>query len=256
MLEDLHWCDESTLEWLAYVARRRDPARLFVLSTYRPIEALAPAHPLRTTVQELCLHGHGVEVKLDYLSEAGVAAYLAHRFAIPAPPTALARALHQRTSGNPLFLVAVVDDMTRHDRPHDLDPLTMDIPESLRQFIAQQIDQLPALDQELLEAASVAGATFCIAAVAAGIDQSADVSMEVIEAQCDLLARRGQFLRASGLEEWPDGSLTARYTFIHALYQEVLIDRISPGRRLRLHRQIGARKEMGYGQQARDGRKI
>ncbi len=259
VLEDLHWSDESTLEWLAYVARRRDPARLFVLGTYRPIEALAPDHPLRTTVQELCLHSHGVEVKLDYLSEAGVTAYLTHRLTA-APPAELAHALHQRTSGNPLFLVAVVDDMTRQDRPTSaaniIDPLTMDIPESLRQFIAQQLDQLSPLDQHLLEAASVAGVTFCIEAVAAGMAQPADgptgVPIEVIETQCGTLARRGQFLRASGVEEWPDGSLTARYTFIHALYQEVLIDRISPGRLIRLHRDIGARKERGYGPQARD----
>ncbi len=209
VLEDLHWSDASTLEWLAYVSRRRDPARLFVLGTYRPIEALAPDHPLRTMVQELCLHGHGVEMKLDYLSEAGVTAYLAHRLAVPTPPTTLAQALHQRTSGNPLFLVAVVDDMTRQDRPDHLDPLTMDIPESVRQFIAQQIDQLPALEQELLEAASVAGATFCIEAITAGMARPTDLPIEVIEAQCDTLARRGQFLRASGVEEWPDGSVHA-----------------------------------------------
>src|SRR5437667_4954882 len=32
-LEDLHWSDYSTLDWLAYVARRREPARLLVLGT-------------------------------------------------------------------------------------------------------------------------------------------------------------------------------------------------------------------------------
>ncbi len=256
VLEDLHWSDGSTLEWLAYVARRRDPSRLFVLGTYRPLETLAPEHPLRTMVQELCLHGHGVEVKLNYLSEAGVASYLAHGLAVSTPPTALARALHQRTSGNPLFLVAIVADMIRQHQDvaigNMIDPQTTDIPESLRQFIAQQIDQLPASDQQLLEAASVAGTTFCLEALAAGLALSADAPMEVLEAQCDALARRGQFLRASGVEEWPDGSLSARYTFIHALYQEVLIDRISPARRIRLHRHIGTRKESGYGRQARD----
>ena len=36
VLEDLHWSDRATLEWLAYVARRPDPARLLMLGTYRP----------------------------------------------------------------------------------------------------------------------------------------------------------------------------------------------------------------------------
>jgi DNA-binding winged helix-turn-helix (wHTH) protein len=31
VLEDLHWSDTATIEWLAYVARRRGPARLLVL---------------------------------------------------------------------------------------------------------------------------------------------------------------------------------------------------------------------------------
>ena len=39
VLEDLHWSDMSTLDWLAYVARRRASARLLVLGTYRPIDA-------------------------------------------------------------------------------------------------------------------------------------------------------------------------------------------------------------------------
>src|SRR5262245_46252736 len=36
VLEDLHWSDHATLEWLAYMVRRHDPARLLLLGTYRP----------------------------------------------------------------------------------------------------------------------------------------------------------------------------------------------------------------------------
>ena len=35
VLEDLHWADDSTLDLLAALLRRRDPARLLVLGTYR-----------------------------------------------------------------------------------------------------------------------------------------------------------------------------------------------------------------------------
>ena len=48
VLEDLHWSDGATLDWLAYVARRREAARLLVLGTYRPVEAVVHAHPVRT----------------------------------------------------------------------------------------------------------------------------------------------------------------------------------------------------------------
>ena len=62
VLEDLHWSDTATIEWLAYVARRRGPARLLVLGTYRPVEAIVRAHPVRAMVQELMVHGYGAEL--------------------------------------------------------------------------------------------------------------------------------------------------------------------------------------------------
>jgi predicted ATPase len=39
VLEDLHWSDRATLEWLAYVVRRHDPARLLILEHRSSIHA-------------------------------------------------------------------------------------------------------------------------------------------------------------------------------------------------------------------------
>ena len=88
VLEDLHWSDVSTMDWLAYVARRRAQARLLVLGTYRPIDAVVREHPIRAITQELRVHGQCEELLLPYVSEAGVAAYLEQRFGeavIPRP---------------------------------------------------------------------------------------------------------------------------------------------------------------------------
>jgi DNA-binding winged helix-turn-helix (wHTH) protein len=105
VLEDLHWSDGATVDWLAYVARRREAARLLVLGTYRPTDAIVQGHPVHTVAQELQRHGQGRALGLGYFSEAVVAVYLAQRLATQPLPAALARALHQRTTGNPLFLV-------------------------------------------------------------------------------------------------------------------------------------------------------
>ena len=45
VLEDLQWSDPSTVEALAYLAQRREPARLLVLGTYRPVEMVLRGHP-------------------------------------------------------------------------------------------------------------------------------------------------------------------------------------------------------------------
>ena len=113
VLEDLHWSDYATLDWLAYVARRRVPARLLVLGTYRPVEARLRAHPVRTVAQELQRQGHARELHLPSLSEAGVMAYVTQRFGADRLPAALARVLHQRTNGHPFFLVTIVEEWVR-----------------------------------------------------------------------------------------------------------------------------------------------
>ena len=80
VVEDLHWSDFATLDWLAFVARRRAAARLLVLGTYRPADAVMRAHPVHTVAQELQRQARCTELVLHYLSEVGVVAYLAQRF--------------------------------------------------------------------------------------------------------------------------------------------------------------------------------
>ena len=64
-------------------------------------------------MQELQRHGQCAELPLAYLTEAGVAAYLAARYAGRPLPEGLARLIQRRTGGNPLFMVSVVDAMVR-----------------------------------------------------------------------------------------------------------------------------------------------
>lgn len=257
VLEDLHWSDRATLEWLAYVVRRRDPARLLILGTYRPVDMIVHAHPLHSIVAELRQHPQYAELRLDSLSAAAIAAYLQQRCGAKHIPAGLTQLLHQRTGGNPLFLVAMVDELVRQRllgtaggagwSQGALAVLREVIPTSLRQYIEQHIEQLPEADQALLEAARVAWGTFAVAAVAAGVAPAP----ETLKARYTALARHGWFIRASGTETWPDGTVTACYQFVHALYHEVVYARVSAGHRVRLHQQVGAREEAGYGAQAR-----
>jgi tetratricopeptide (TPR) repeat protein len=94
----------------------------------------------------------------------------------------------------------------------------------------------------------VAGIEFSATAVAAALD----ASIEAVETQCNALVRGGQFIQHRGTDIWPDKTVTERYGFVHALYHETLYNRISANRRVRWHRQIGARLELGYGTRARE----
>jgi predicted ATPase len=252
VLEDLHWSDASTLAWLVYVAR------LLLLGTYRPVDAIVRAHPIRTVLTELTQHQQGAEIPLDYLSAGDVAVYCWQRWRGPACSEALAHVLHQRTRGHPLFLVTIVEEMRRQGLLHEeaaagdvanaVRTIRRAVPESLRQIIEQQLHHVRPEGQGLLEAASMAGRTFSAAAVAAAVNQAT----EDIEARLGMLAHHGQFIQACGLVAWPDGTVAAGYSFRHDLYRETLYDRVPPSRQRRWHLQIGIRKETSYGARARE----
>jgi predicted ATPase len=93
------------------------------------------------------------------------------------------------------------------------------------------------------ETASVAGVRFTAAAVAAGMQTAVDV----IETHCDALVRREQFIRALGTDMWPDRTSVSCFEFRHALYQEVLSQRVPVSRRMRLHQRMEEQLAPEYG---------
>jgi len=211
---------------------------------------------LKGIEQELRQHRRCQELPLPGLTEGAAAEYLASRFAASAFSSLLVRWLHERTEGNPLFLVTLVDDWVapgvlrqtgeQWELRGTVSDLMATVPESIRQMIEQQLDGLSVQEQHVLEAASVAGIECSAAAVAAGIEAEADT----VEEWCEGLVHRHLFLRSTGVAEWPDATVAARYGFLHALHQQVVYERVPAGRRGGLHRRIGAREETAYGAHA------
>jgi len=254
VLEDLHWSDASTVEALAYVAQRRDPARLLVLGTYRPVETLLRSHPLRGLVQELCGRGQAVDLALELLPAEAVTAYVSGRLG-GAVANTLAAFVYERTEGNALFLANILEHLVqqglvvRQAGQWTLrdggEPILASLPEGLRQFISRRIEALPVEARRVLEAASVAGEAFPVAVVAT----AAECPVVEVNAVCEALVAQHHFIADVGLVEWPDGTRSGQYRFQHALYQQVLYERLGPTQRLQCHQRVGARLEAGYGAQ-------
>jgi AAA ATPase domain len=148
LLEDLHWSDASTVDLLAYVAERTTPASLLVVGTYRPVEVVVMGHELRATVRDLCARGRCVELGLQLLTPRDIEAYLAEVLAgTPVDPDVV-DAMHARTDGNPLFLVAIVEHLLERgilavaDGRWQLGADAEVLPPSLRALVAREIDAL------------------------------------------------------------------------------------------------------------------
>ena len=256
ILEDLHWSDYSTLDLISYLARQRQAAQLMLIGTYRNVELIVSGHPLRAVKQELLAKQQCEELPLEYLSENAIAEFLSVRFPANRFPAKLAGLIHERTEGNPLFMVNAVDYLVAEgliaeseeawELVVEIENVEVGVPDSIKQMIEKQVDHLDADEQRTLEAASVAGAEFSTLVVVAGLDED----QAVVEARCHELARQRQFIQDSGVQELPNGEAVTRYGFIHALYQNVLYERVSESRRVQLHRRIGEREEVLYGDRA------
>ena len=245
LLEDLHWSDYATLDVLDLLARQAGRARLLLLGTFRPADVKAARHPMHAISQELRVRGYCQVLPVVPLAETEIDEYLARRFPAAAFNPALARVLHARTAGNPLFVENLVDSWverglircTAADWVLETESATLetDVPDTLHHFIEQQVSELDPDQQRLLETASVFGRTFSVAAVASALP-GAD---EDVEREAEKLAREGRFLRGDGAEPWGDGGITSRFSFTHDLFVDVLYRRIPAARRARLHLQAG-----------------
>jgi predicted ATPase len=249
VFEDLQWVDHSTMDLISALARRQGPAKLMLIATCRPLDPEPPNHPLKALKQDLLVHRLCHEFALTPLTEVEVGEYLAVRSSGASVPQGLSALLHRHSEGNPLFMVAALDHMTKRaliSRENGswqlhvpLAQIDLAVPDDLRRMIEAQIERLSPEEQRLLELASIAGASFS----ATVINLATDVDPQTFEDLCEDLSRRHQIVRWSATQYFPDGTIAERYEFVHALYRQVLYDRLSPRRRASLHRRIGERLE-------------
>ena len=249
-LEDLHWSDASTLDWIAAFAQRPEPARVLLIGTFRPQADGSGGHPLSKVVEELHLKRCCREITLGGMTESEVADFAALR--LPAAPRnaqdlrRLAMLVHRHTGGNPLFVLNVLDHLVarsliveqngRWVLGADLDEVDLGIPDDVRRIIAAQLERLRASECTMLEVASVAGRMFSAATVAG----AAALATNDVESMLTGLARQQRFVRQAG----------PRFEFDHDLYRDVLYERVPSARRALLHREVAEREEESYGEGA------
>jgi tetratricopeptide (TPR) repeat protein len=257
-LEDLHWSDRSTLDAISFLARRSEAAHLMVIGSYRPAEAHARRHPVQAVKEAIALNRACTELSLGFLGLKDVAAHLQRRFSLEAAELdELSQFIHGRTDGNPLFVVALSDDLVRSGALRNeggwrlAEPVSrigLTIPETVQILIGQQIENLAAEERRVLQIAAVSGAEFS----AAGVAATPGLDVQAVEEICDRLVQRQQFITSRGSEDWPDGTVANRYAFVHAMYQEGLSSRVSEARRVEWQGRIAAREEQAYGANVRD----
>jgi predicted ATPase len=214
--------------------------RVLAIVTYRPTELLLTGHPFHSAKLEL--QGKGVcrELALDLLGREDVVRYLALAFPDHVFPADFADLVYSRTEGNALFMVDLIRYLRKRGVIAELDgrwslarelpDLRRELPESIRGMIQRELERLGESDHRLLAAASVQGNEFDAAILAGALQQDAPA----VEERLQVLDRTYGLVRLVRESEFPDRTLTQRYSFVHSLYHQALYADLPPSRRASL----------------------
>ena len=141
-VENLHWIDPTSEEWLTALVERLAGAAILVLVTYRP--GYRPAWLAQSYATQLALPRLTADDSLVLVQSVPQSEHL---------PDRLRQAIVGKAAGNPFFLEELARAVGEHGSP----PATLRIPDTIQAVLAARIDRLPPLAKRLLQAAAVIG---------------------------------------------------------------------------------------------------
>jgi class 3 adenylate cyclase/tetratricopeptide (TPR) repeat protein len=221
VFDDLHWCDQASMDLLIETATLVDELPCLFLFAYRP-DPGAASWRLKQWLETDYPH-RAMEVTLSPLSLDETGALLGQL--LPESDQAETRTqILERTDGNPLFLEEMTAAVLEQRRqPGD----GTSIPPTLQALITARLDALDEQARRTLQLASVIGRTF------------AEPVLRAISGDGDDLAHRLRDLERRGLILETARTPQTEYAFHHSLTQEATYNTILLKDRRELHRRVG-----------------
>jgi ATP/maltotriose-dependent transcriptional regulator MalT len=213
VIDDLHWADRSTRDFLAFLARNVCAQRIVVVSTYR-IDELHRRHPLRPFLAEIERSERASRVPVERFTREELSAQLAAILGAAPEPELLDR-VWARSEGNPLYAEEIL--AAEHEGDGAL-------PESLRDALMLRVEALDPTTQEALRWVSAAQR----------------IEHDVLE-EASALEPRGlrDALREAVAHHVLATQADGLIAFRHALLREAVHDDLLPGEHAELHLRLG-----------------
>jgi predicted ATPase len=213
VLEDLHWADPSTRDFLVFLVRSARTEPLCLLVTYRSDE-LHRRHPLRPVLAELERVPGVQRLAVERFTREEVGEQLAGILDGPVD-SALADRLYARGQGNPLYTEELLAAAANGGG---------ELPETLRDALLGRFERLPAAAQDVARVAAIVERPMSHALLSA---------MSTLE-PADLLEGAREAVAHQILVTHADGT----YAFRHALVGEAIYEDLLPGERTQLHARL------------------
>ncbi len=162
IVEDLHWCDEATLETLLTLTRRLATQPVFLLFTYRQDEAVAELATFLTILQRERL---ATALQLSPLTMTEASSFIAATLRQPVDDNLL-RPLYAVSEGNPFFIEELLQTLNKAvDRneqgiPKQYTLTELRLPRSVQVAVQRRLSQVSPAARKMLTIAAVAGRRF------------------------------------------------------------------------------------------------
>ncbi len=237
IVEDLHWSDESSLDFLLYLLRRSNAQPVLLIGTYRSDE-VGPR--LGRWLAHLEREHLSQELRLAALTRDEVAAMLRAIFALPRPVRVeTLDTIYTLTEGNPFFVeellksLIAAGDIFYADGIWNRKPMeTVRIPRSLNDAVEQRVAQLSVEARQVLVLAAVVGRRFDFVLLQRLAHRD----------EGELLPLLKELIVAQLVVE----ESAERFAFRHALTRQAIYAGLLARERAALHRTIAEAAERSY----------
>ncbi len=227
VVEDLHWIDASTLEFLGRFLAEGQYDRVLTLLTFRP--EFQPSWPAVA---------HQTTLALNRLTRRQVGELIRQKTGEKTPESVVEQ-IYDRTGGVPLFVEeftklvqeAGILDLAGDDSTRLKTMLAHEIPATLQDLVAARLDRMEG-DRDVALLAATLGREFSydlLAAVATVDEATLQAELgKLVEAE--ILYAKGRPPRCS-------------YLFKHALLEDALYNTLVKGKRQQFHRRVALAME-------------
>ena len=212
-IEDLHWIDQASEEFLAYLVEGLTASRMLLVVTYR--SGYRP---------QWIEKSYSTQIALPRLTDRESRKVVESVLRRSKLTDDLVSTVLSKAEGNPFFL----EELTRSL----LENPDVSVPDTLQGVLLARIDRLPDLHKRLLQTASVLGREFALDLLLAIWGQESDPGPLL----ADLM--RWEFIHEDAMADQP------RYLFKHALTQEAVYQTLLVSRRQGLHAAAGRAFEL------------
>ncbi len=236
-VEDLHWVDKTSEEFLTYFVDGLTGSSILLILLYRPEYTAA------WTSKTYCS-----EIRVDQLPKRTSAELVASILSEGDVDPEISELIVTRTAGNPLFIEEFTHSLIENgsivkDNEHytlSSDPADIQVPDTIQGIIASRLDRLEETSKRIVQVASVIGREFAYRLLATVTTMQEELKSYLTSLQSL------EFIYEKSL--FPE----LEYIFKHALTQEVAYNSLLLKRRKELHGRIGQAIEDLYADRLED----